>query len=56
MLDYLVTNAADPRSAERLGVSRRAVVRSSVSIWGSGALQQAPKLRTVPTTGASRRS
>jgi AcrR family transcriptional regulator len=38
MLDYLVTHAADPRYAERLGVSRREAVRSAVSIWGRGAL------------------
>jgi AcrR family transcriptional regulator len=39
MLDHLVTWAADPRYAERLGVSRSEAVRTAVSIWGSGALQ-----------------
>lgn len=48
MLDYLVTHAADPRYAERLGVSRREAVRTAVSIWGGGALLQRPKLRLVP--------
>jgi len=38
MLDHLVTEAADPRYAERLGVSRREAVRTAVSIWGGGAL------------------
>lgn len=56
MLDYLVTNAADPRSAERLGVSRREAVRTAVSIWGGGALQDSPKLRSVPPPRASRRT
>lgn len=56
MLDYLVTNAADPRSAERLGVSRREAVRTAVSIWGSGALQDSPKLRSVPPPRPTRRT
>ena len=47
MLDHLVTEAADPRYAERLGVSRREAVRTAVSIWGLGALE-GPKLRAVP--------
>jgi AcrR family transcriptional regulator len=51
MLDQLVTEAADPRWAERLGVSRREAVRTAVSIWGGGALQQAPKLRAVSRPG-----
>ena len=38
MLDHLVTWAADPRYAERLGVSRSEAVRTGVSIWGAGAL------------------
>jgi AcrR family transcriptional regulator len=54
MLDYLVTHAADPRYAERLGVSRREAVRSAVAIWGDGALLQGPKLRAVPAPGAPR--
>jgi hypothetical protein len=48
MLDFLVTHVADPRQAERLGVSRREAVRTAVSIWGDGALRQRTKLR-VPT-------
>jgi AcrR family transcriptional regulator len=40
MLDWLVTHVADPRQAERLGVSRREAVRTAVSIWGNGALQR----------------
>jgi AcrR family transcriptional regulator len=48
MLDLLVTNAADPRYAERLGVSRREAVRTAVSIWGGGALIPRPTLRAVP--------
>jgi len=56
MLDHLVTEAADPRYAERLGVSRREAVHTAVSIWGSGALLPAPpKLRTVPEPSAPRR-
>jgi AcrR family transcriptional regulator len=51
MLDWLVTRAADPRYAERLGVSRREAVRTAVSIWGAGALQQRPKLRAVTPPG-----
>ena len=47
MLDHLVTEAADPRYAERLGVSRREAVRTAVSIWGLGALE-GPKLRAAP--------
>lgn len=54
MLDYLVTYVADPRSAERLGVSRREAVRTAVSIWGRGALLQGPKLRAVPSAGGPR--
>jgi len=42
MLDHLVTEAADPRYAERLGVSRREAVRTAVSIWGCGALLEPP--------------
>jgi len=45
MLDHLVTEAADPRFAERLGVSRREAVRTAVTIWGSGALLEPPVLR-----------
>jgi AcrR family transcriptional regulator len=45
MLDYLVTHVADPRSAERLGVSRREAVRTAVSIWGDGALLPRGRLR-----------
>jgi AcrR family transcriptional regulator len=56
MLDQLVTHAADPRYAERLGISRREAVRTAVSIWGSGALLHAPKLRAVPAPDAPRRS
>jgi hypothetical protein len=51
MLDHLVTQAANPRYAERLGVSRREAVRTAVSIWGGGALLQRPKLRVVPRPG-----
>lgn len=39
MLDHLVTWAADPRNAERLGVARSEAVRTAVSIWGGGALR-----------------
>ena len=53
MLDHLVTWAADPRSAERLGVSRREAVRTAVSLWGDGALQRAPRLRAVPSAPKS---
>jgi AcrR family transcriptional regulator len=49
MLDHLVTQAANPRYAERLGLSRSEAVRTAVSIWGGGALSQRPKLRVVPT-------
>jgi AcrR family transcriptional regulator len=52
MLDYLVTHVADPRYAERLGVSRREAVRTAVSIWGDGALLQRGRLRAVPGPGA----
>ena len=48
MLDHLVTWAADPRSAERLGVSRREAVRTAVLLWGNGALQRPAKLRALP--------
>lgn len=48
MLDYLVTESADPRFVERLGVSRREAVHTAVSIWGAGALQPEPALRAVP--------
>jgi AcrR family transcriptional regulator len=48
MLDHLVTEAADPRYAERLGVSRREAVRTAVLVWSGGALQQTPQLRPVP--------
>jgi AcrR family transcriptional regulator len=47
MLDYLVTHVADPRNAERLGVSRREAVRTAVSLWGRGALAQPGTLRAV---------
>jgi AcrR family transcriptional regulator len=47
MLDYLVTHAADPRYAERLGVSRREAVRTAVSIWAGGALRERARLRAV---------
>jgi len=56
MLDHLVTRAADPRYAERLGVSRREAVRTAVSIWGGGALLLGPKLRSLPAPDAPRRS
>lgn len=48
MLDLLVTHSADPRYAERLGVSRREAVRTAVSIWAGGALVQRPNLRSAP--------
>jgi AcrR family transcriptional regulator len=54
MLDHLVTWAADPRSAERLGVSRREAVRTAVSLWGDGALQRPPRLRAVPSAPKAR--
>jgi AcrR family transcriptional regulator len=54
MLDDLVTHAADPRYAERLGVSRREAVRTAVSIWGGWALLETPKLRAVPAPGLTR--
>jgi AcrR family transcriptional regulator len=43
MLDQLVTHAANPRHAERLGASRREAVRTAVSIWGGGALLHPPR-------------
>ncbi len=43
MLDRMVTEAADPRWAERLGVSRREAVHTAVSIWCGGAF--APEAR-----------
>jgi AcrR family transcriptional regulator len=55
MLDHLVTQAAEPRYAERLGVSRREAVRTAVSIWGVGALLEPTKLRAVPTRPPRRR-
>lgn len=48
MLDFLVTHVADPRSAERLGVTRREAVRTAVSIWGDGALLRRTQLRVAP--------
>jgi len=48
LLDHLATWAADPRYAERLGVSRREAVRTAVSIWCGGALRPGPRLRAVP--------
>jgi hypothetical protein len=54
MLDHLVTQAADPRYAERLGVSRREAVRTAVSIWGGGALLHPPALRAVSAPSAPR--
>jgi len=53
MLDYLVTHVAEPRSAERLGVSRAEAVRTAVSIWGGGALLERPELRVVPGVGGA---
>jgi len=50
MLDLLVTEAADPRYAERLGVSRREAVHTAVSIWGGGALREPPRLRLASHT------
>lgn len=47
MLDFLVTHVADPRQAERLGISRREAVRTALSIWGGGALKQRARLRAV---------
>lgn len=57
MLDYLVTHVADPRNAERLGISRREAVRTALSIWGGGALRQRATLRAVsrPTALEPRR-
>jgi AcrR family transcriptional regulator len=37
-LDRFVTQAGDPRYAERMGVSRREAVHTVVSIWCGGAL------------------
>jgi hypothetical protein len=54
MLDHLGTWAADPRYAERLGVSRSEAVRTAVSIWCAGALVRGPPLRAVPGPGAPR--
>ena len=54
MLDYLVTHVADPRHAERLGVSRREAVRTAVSIWAGGALPQGQRPRALPAPGAPR--
>jgi AcrR family transcriptional regulator len=45
MLDRLVTEAADPRWAERLGVSRREAVHTAVSIWCGGAFAPEPRSR-----------
>jgi AcrR family transcriptional regulator len=54
MLDYLVTHVANPRHAERLGVSRREAVRTAVSIWSGGAFRERPRLRAVTGAGAPR--
>ncbi len=47
MLDLLVTQAANPRFVERLGVSRREAVRVAIELWGGGALRQRTRLRAV---------
>ena len=54
MLDHLVTWAADPRNAERLGVSRREAVHTAVSLWGDGALQRPARLRVLKAQGPPR--
>jgi AcrR family transcriptional regulator len=48
MLDNLVTQAADPRFAEQIGISRREAVRTAISLWGGGALVRRAKLRALP--------
>lgn len=50
-----VMRAVDPRYAERLGLSRREAVRTAVTIWAGGALQQAAKLRALPSPDPNRR-
>jgi AcrR family transcriptional regulator len=47
MLDLLVTQAANPRFVETLGVSRRDAVRAAISLWGGGALRQRARLRAL---------
>lgn len=47
MLDLLVTQAANPRFVERLGVSRREAVRVAIELWGGGALRERTRLRAV---------
>ena len=46
MLDLLVTQAANPRFVEQLGISRREAVRVAISLWGGGALRQRARLRS----------
>lgn len=48
MLDNLVTQAANPRFVERLGISRREAVRTALSLWGGGALVRRTTLRALP--------
>lgn len=47
MLDLLVTQAANPRFVEKLGVSRREAVRAAISLWSGGALRQRSWLRPI---------
>jgi AcrR family transcriptional regulator len=55
MLDWLVTRVADPRHAERLGVSRREAVRTAVSIWSGGAMADAAAFRAPSPPDLERR-
>lgn len=54
MLDLLVVQAANPRFAEKLGISRRQAVRAAISLWGGGALRERTTLRSLPRPEESR--
>jgi len=46
-LDHLVMLAAQPRFAERAGISRREAVRTALNVWGGGALRKRTTLRAM---------
>lgn len=54
VLNVIFSTVLEPGFAERMGRSRRDVLRTAVSIWAGGALSRKPKLRSL-RGGATKR-
>ncbi|MCB0221204.1 MAG: TetR/AcrR family transcriptional regulator [Chrysiogenetes bacterium] len=54
-LNLILDNAPRPEFCERLGVTRREAIETSIAIWARGALENAGKLHPITTTHKKKR-